>query len=225
MQRTNPFFSCLGACFRTVEKTKKPVVEQHTETFEEKETLHLALDLWAKSVYGKEATLRAVAIQRIEYAYDNELRFLDLSGLQLTNLPPVMDKLSAVKILILDNNPLRILSEPLPPHLQTLDLNHTLIEQLSDDQVSTLHHLSLRKAPIDSLPWLPDELESLDISETRVEYLPLALPSHLRLLNISKTPIKSLPSLPGGLRHLWATECKVAPPKMSSYPRDIDILR
>lgn len=155
-----------------------------------------------------------IALQRIKQCKD---RRLDLSRLELTELPPLPDDLiilrcdsnqltslpalpSSLKVLHCHSNQLTSLPE-LPPFLETLSCSHNPIDSLPS-LPSSLKQLVCIRNYLTTFPPLPRALQELCFDNNYITQLP-KLPPHLTSLSCCNNQLTSLPSLPHGLESLF----------------------
>jgi endopeptidase La len=127
---------------------------------------------------------------RILSFYENKTGILDLSDLQLTELPPIPDE---VKMLICKNNLLTSLPD-LPDQLTTLIVSNNKLNALPSLPVS-LTTLDVSKNKLQSLPFLQN-LTELNCADNFISFLPHLLPENLKILRCSTNQIAFLPPLP-----------------------------
>jgi Leucine-rich repeat (LRR) protein len=135
------------------------------------------------------------------------LQGLDLSGMQITELPGV-DKLTSLQRLNLSNtqiNEVQGLNKL--TKLQYLYLNGTKIRKLPGlDRLTSLLDLYLKRTQIEELPGLDKltMLQSLNLDSTQIKVLPgLDKLTMLSSLSLSNTQIKELPGLEKLTRLKW----------------------
>ena len=179
-------------------------------------TENVSVKLNGERGVGKHYTME-IALQRIQ-EYTNGI--LDLSCLQLTELPPLPDGLFG---LCCYHNQLTSLP-PLPDGLVQLDCSHnqltslpelpSFLETLSCDsnQLTSLPelplpliYLSCMFNRLTTLPSLPSPLNMMSVDCNQLTSLP-ELPLHLTYLSCSCNQLTSLPSLPHGLRKLYCSQ-------------------
>lgn len=149
----------------------------------------------------------AIALQRIRQCKD---RRLDLSKLELTELPPLPDNLillrcdsnqltslptlpSTLKVFHCHSNQLTSLPE-LPPFLESLSCSHNPLSSLPP-LPSSLTQLVCMRNYLTELPPLPYGLLELCFDYNYITRLPY-LPPHLNELSCSYNQLTELPSLP-----------------------------
>ncbi len=128
------------------------------------------------------------ALRRIKEAAEEKADSLDLSGLDLTELPPELFELDDVRRLYLDNNQLTVISEKLGrlSDLQQLNLSNNLLTAIPD----ALGSLS--------------NLQTLDFENNRLTFIPNALSalSSLELLILDNNLLTAIPDGLGSLANL-----------------------
>lgn len=160
------------------------------------------------------STPMEIALQRIRQCMD---RRLDLSKLNLTELPPLPDDLimlrcdsnqltflpalpSSLKVLHCHQNQLTSLPD-LPLFLESLSCSHNHISCLPA-LPSTLTQLVCIRNYLTTLPPLPHTLQELCFDNNYITQPP-KLPPRLTSLSCCRNQLTSLPSLPNGLESLF----------------------
>jgi internalin A len=157
----------------------------------------------SNSVKESKAERIAVAVReaerRIRYAASTGAKALDLSNLELAELPESLGELRQLQRLHISNTPLETFSDTLGrlTQLQNLNVSNNPLKRLPE----SLGHLK--------------KLQSLYISNTLLEALPESLGqlAQLQNLNVSDNPLKVLPERLGQLKRLQSLHISKAPLK------------
>lgn len=168
------------------------------------------------------------AEKRIQDAAREEYKNLDLSGLNLNNLPRTIRKLTSLKKLSLKNNRLtdlpNIISEL--PNLQTLSLGYNQLTNLSDIicNLPSLQTLSLRNNQLTDLPDVLSQLPNLKVlslTNNQLTLLPdvLCQLPNLRTLSLGNNQLEALPDSIGKLSHI--TSLSLFNNQLSNLPNTI----
>ncbi len=150
-----------------------------------------------------------IALERIEEARINHSKSLDLSGLNLTQLPNELSELKQLEELYIDNNRL----SALPTHLG--NLSHLKVIRACNNQISNITK-AVRKL---------NKLETLDLRNNKINSLPRELGqiSHLKRLHLCDN---NLTALPKAIRYLDSlTELHIRKNKLGQLPEHIDQLK
>lgn len=196
------------------------------------------VDAWAAGAPPQEAAGRQVARQKIKDAFTNGDRTLDLSGLHLTSLPPIVTHMTTIEALDLSGNDL-VRLPPLPADLKTLDVNNNALTAISKlpqsirslhanhNQITAIAHLphylrtlDIADNQLSGLPALPGTLQELDMSNNNIRLL-LTLPATLKRLKAENLPITQLPALPA-LTSLSLNGCRM--PQLPRLPSSLTYL-
>ena len=126
---------------------------------------------------------------------------LNLSDLDLTNLPPLPSDLEA---LYLSGNKLTALPKHLPQDLRVLDVKGNKLTALPEHLPQGLLELHVAETGLSALPKnLPQSLQELDVSCNKLSALPEYLPQGLRKLDVGSNKLTALPkNLPQNLEYL-----------------------
>jgi len=151
------------------------------------------------------------AEQRIEQAWRDGAKELDLSGMGLTEVPEAIGQLTRLQRLDLSNNSISSLPESLGQlrQLQKLFLNNNLLSSLPEllGQLRQLQLLNVFGNKISSLPESLGQLRQLqllNVSFNKISSLPESFGqlNKLQRLYLSGNKISSLPEMLGQLRQL-----------------------
>ena len=141
---------------------------------------------------AKDVPTMEIALQRIQQCVN---RRLDLSGLNLTKLPPLPSNLTVLRC---DSNQLTSLPT-LPSTLKVLHCHQNQLTSLP--KLPSLTYLSCSHNPLSNLPPLPSSLKQLVCMRNYLTSLP-PLPHALLELSFDYNYITHLPELPPRLREL-----------------------
>ncbi|MDZ5641848.1 NEL-type E3 ubiquitin ligase domain-containing protein, partial [Enterobacter sp. A103] len=160
-------------------------------------------EAWEGSVSGTERINRHIAVTRIIQAWETHSTTLDLSGLELTSLPPELP--SSITELNLENNQLHEWPEHLPPNLQRLRLGFNNLSVIPNDINLPLRELSLEYNNLNTTPshW-PNTLVRLTVFNNQLISID-NLPQGLRYLSVNNNQLSRLPTLPQSLEYLSAS--------------------
>jgi len=152
------------------------------------------------------------SIERIRNGY------LDLTGLNITSLPPLPPTVTHIEFSSTSNTSL----PELPPTLRRLDVINMQITSLPA-LPPTLEMLYISNVPmITSLPALPPTLEILHVEDAKMITSLPALPPNLKKLKLYYTGVTSLPALPSRLDEL---EVRVTPiTRLPALPNTLTVL-
>lgn len=183
---------------------------EHADTNSHRADPLYDLDTWANAAYGSEGDDRRLAATRIRTAYDTEATTLDLSNLEITQLPLCLGKLNK---------------------LERLDLFATLITGVPESlgELTELRYLELGCTSIEALPQSIVKLSKLDylsFHTSRVSVIPEAISalSNLETLNACCCPIAHLPETMSQLVnlrivYLGSTHIESFPESIGRLPR------
>lgn len=107
---------------------------------------------------GRQMSVAAAEYAIAKWMYSEGVGPLDLSYLELTELPPIPD---AVQELYCVGNALIALPTPLPSHLKVLIAAHNRLASLPSPLPDSLLYLDVRHNHLTTLPPLPPNLEQL----------------------------------------------------------------
>ncbi|HEY0209222.1 hypothetical protein [Acerihabitans sp.] len=138
---------------------------------------------WKNSAIPGMGEERSIALQRMIECERYNSNELDLSGLGLTSLPPVLPK--AITVLDIHNNQLSEITPALAPTLIKLNASNNQLTFLPDMKFQF-------------------ELQSLDVSYNHLEVLTGDLPPALKMLNVSNNLLEEIPILPLFLIEFYA---------------------
>lgn len=151
-------------------------------------------DAWASQ--GDNAEARLSATVKLKLCLINFELVLDLSGLSLRSLPPVLPK--QVAKLNLNNNRLTALPYALPPKLSHLDISHNSFAELPIGLPNSLieiivHHNQIRHLFL----VMPELLLNFDASYNQIENAGQVFGNGLSYLNLGYNRLTQMPSLAG----------------------------
>jgi internalin A len=173
-------------------------------------------------------TAEEVAIRRIRAVRKSGGDVLDLSGLELPEVPSEIVELTSLQTLYLTNNQISSLPSEIGQltNLQALYLTNNQISSLPSEigQVTSLQTLDLTNNQISSLPSEIGQLTSLqtlDLRNNRISSLPSEIGqlTSLQTLDLTNNQISSLPSEIGQLTSLQTLD--LMDNKLSSLPSEI----
>ncbi len=141
----------------------------------------------------------AEALRRIAEARQTRATELDLSGLNLSVIPPEIRGLDYLQSLELRNNKISRI-ENLPDGLQSLNLSYNQISRI-ENLPDALQSLELQENQISRIENLPDGLQSLELNDNQISRIE-NLPEGLQSLDLSYNQISRIENLPDGLQSL-----------------------
>ncbi|WP_063657496.1 NEL-type E3 ubiquitin ligase domain-containing protein [Candidatus Arsenophonus triatominarum] len=164
---------------------------------------------WKNSMESGGGEYRDVAFERIKECIKNSNFFLDLAGLELTELPNAFPLF--LKEIDISYNKLKYLPDVLPNDLQELYVICNLLTCLPNNLPEKLQKLYVMCNKLTHLPNnLPASLQELYVSDNKLTYLPDILPASLKELYVSDNKLTHLPNnLSAGLEELNVSNNKL----------------
>ncbi|MFM7279304.1 MAG: leucine-rich repeat protein [Microcystis aeruginosa] len=147
-------------------------------------------------------------LELIQRAKDERARKLDLSGRNLTEIPPEIAQLTSLQSLDLNKNQIREIPEALAylTSLQRLDLSNNQISEIPEAlaQLTSLQYFNLNNNQIREIPEALAHLTSLQrlgLSNNQIREIPEAL-AHLTSLQNLDLSYNQIREIPEALAHL-----------------------
>jgi len=146
-------------------------------------------------------SIQQIATQKIELALRQHATSLDLSGLDLSHLPPEIVELKHLKHLNISNNQLQNLSPEIGHlnHLEHLDVSHNALQSIARAirKLGGLRHFNLSHNKLNSLPrelGQLSKLETLNLAHNNLMTVPRAVKFlvHLKKLHLNNNRVNRL---------------------------------